>query len=240
MKFIFYGMLAVTFVACSNAKQTERSSTDSLHVSTADNHDFEETSAGEIVEGDSLANEIAKAVQELQTKFEIESNRTYTLTSNFAGYESSSTFTWYFDSLMNLRYYKGDWSMEGTSGSDTHYFEDDNLLASLSDEESGGIESTVIFTGLKPIYGFTKTTGDDGEDRYTYIDETKYNARNSSVMQSLTEIVEFVRNNIDSATVTENEISIHLENTVHYGEDFVETQDCLIGKALYDKLVKRP
>jgi len=199
-----------------------------------------ESGPAEIIEepeSDSLAVVIEKAIQDIEREFGSMTDY-YTISSRFDGYESGSESTWYFDKSLNLKYAKGSWDMEGTEGTYAYYFDGEDLLASIADDQyQEGSESTLIHKGFAPIFGFTRSNN-EGAEGVSYVYESAYTTSNKSAKEEFSKLLDLIRNNLDSAIVNDYEVSIHIENVVNYGIDVTQKEDYSISKVLFDKLIK--
>jgi hypothetical protein len=245
MKFIYLILVSLLF-SCSSSKQEDLSS-DSTQVDSIVSH--QETTAINTTDNnnivtddpiqDSVITTIINAYNETIVKFEQEKNQFYSASFNFIGYESGHSTTWYFDSLMNLKYCKGSWDMEGTGGSFAYYFDDENLIAAQVDDEGQvSSESKTIYTGTQPIYGFSITSGYEQENDTTYLYESGYSSINTEALEQFQKLLNYFSENNEKAIITEDAVIIEIENTVNYGGDFKEKESSDMSKPLYKKLIK--
>lgn len=245
MKFICLLLISLLLLNCSKTNSTtqeaDSTATDSLFETVINeeiSEDDETLAQYYSGEGDSLVNAIRIAVDELAQK--MEGDAPYTISARYSGYESGSESTWYFDSSMNLKYCKGSWDMEGTSGSYTYYFDGDDLMAySAEDLYQESSESTILHTSFKPTYGFS-TAGSEESTDTTMLYEEAYNSNNQSAREEFSKLLRLIRDNMDSATVSDQEVSIRIErvDSQNYGMDVTISENYSISKALFDNYIK--
>jgi hypothetical protein len=242
MKFITGALVAVglCLAGCSGNKSSESTSADSVAVVPADSTINTEENGSTAVENepklDSVSNAIALAINEISDR--LEGQEYQTIHTQFLDYEGQSESTWYFDASSKLKYCDGKWDGEGASGTYTHYFDGDDIVASsIEDEEQESSETTMIHIGFKPVYGYRTTTGLEAGDDLRHLDESGYNSINNSVKDQYSRLLGLIRTHLDSAVVNDQEVSIHIEIVVQHGVDFTQKEDYTISKALFDKLI---
>jgi hypothetical protein len=240
MKSFAVVLLSVVLTGCASSPphdDTFESGTDSLVVPTASTPDVAIDEGEDFSPSDSLASSIQGEVEALEK--EVKSKTYLTLHAHYLGYEADSDATWYFDSLLNIIFCDITWSMEGTSGSFTYYFEGDDILAGSETNSYNDYEELVwVNKHFKPAFGFSRTDGADTDDQINYLVKADYESKNSSVKNDYQKLLSRIREYEDSATETGDEISITIENVVSYGNDFTEKEEFTISKIIFDELIK--
>lgn len=247
MKFAYLLLAVSVLIQCTNSKTQETSKADSIFldsasVSYAEDGDDEVpfTEVPDEPEGDSLALAISNAVDSVSSVWSENIADYYSISSTFNGYENGWEATWYFDKSLKLKYYTGSWSSEGTEGKYSYYFDadEDLVAASTEDDYQEGYETTTLYTGFKPVYGFSKSATSEVEEAITYNYESAYNTMNSEAKSQYSKLINYIQANADSATFNGDEVNIHIESTSNYGFDFTSKEDYSISRKLFDKLIK--
>jgi hypothetical protein len=164
----------------------------------------------------------------------------YSLNATFSGYENGADATYYFDNQLQLSYCTVTWSMEGSSGTYSYFFQNDSLVAGREENQYNDFQELVlVHPGFRPIFGFSKTEGADSDSIPSYVSEEDYVTKNSDALNEFSRLLDRLRTYADSVTVGDNVITLHLENVVNYGEDFTETEDFRIDKPIFDLLIKQ-
>jgi hypothetical protein len=187
---------------------------------------------------DSLALVIRQRIEHTILELGPMNNTYYTIRARYSGYEYGADATWYFDSLLNLRYGEASWSSDAGEGEYKYFFKNDDLLAGTEENsDHSNVEKMFIHEGFKPCYGFSKTFGAE-DSTITFIYQPGYTSKNNNVKQDYTKLLTRLQQYRDSVSVGLDDVNLHIENVVNYGEDFTETEDYTISKILFDKLIK--
>jgi hypothetical protein len=245
MKFWFQFILgsAVFFYQCSTRKiQDDTSRNEDSVAPLIERYEDPESQnyATNAYEGsDSTLIAIDYGVEQIATDCEAKTVRS--LSASFSGYENSADATYYFDSLYALSYCTATWSSEGTSGNYAYYFRNDSLVAAKEDNfYNDSNETIMLVTGFTPLYGYTRNDGTDVQEdaRIRYLRVDDYNSKQKDVTSEFSRLINRIRDNQDSVSITDELVTIHIENIVNYGEDFIETEHFEIDKDIFDALIK--
>jgi hypothetical protein len=239
-------ILLFVIAACSSPRTQDGSLTPSDTTSLAeadtaseynDNTEYADEVVEEEIADDTLASAFQTAIDETAT--ELTTASVYTLTASFSGYESGTDAEYHFDEDMSLAYCNVTWSMEGSSGSYTYYFTNDELVAGEEQNSYNDYEETVLLhRKFKPSYGFTTTNGTEDDSNHTILGEADYISRNTDSHNELDRILSRIREYQDSVSIEDDVYTIRIENIVNYGEDFTETEQFKISKKLFDAWIK--
>lgn len=232
-------ILLILLAHCSTRKMQESSVPNSD--STLATYTEFDSASGEFNDdsenNDSLLTSIGNAVDDIASAAKEKS--LYSLRGTFAGHENSADATYFFDATMSLTYCTVKWGSEMTSGSFEYYFINDSLVAGLEENAYNDFEESVtLHTKFHPIYGYSTTNGTEDDSGVTYLGEADYYSRNSDSLQEYNRLLNRIREYQDSVSTDGEYITIHLENVVNYGEDFLETEDFRISKSVFENIIK--
>jgi hypothetical protein len=142
-----------------------------------------------------------------------------TISIEFAGYESGSNETLYYDSLGVVCGYHLTWDMEGTSGEEFYWFEQGQL-----------------------VYVYKETLGQTDEPDIVFLNNYENPGEIQKYTQEIPNTEERIRQILidypDSVIENEYSVTISLEETKNYGFDFIEKTEISIDKSLYDQILK--
>jgi len=126
--------------------------------------------------------------------------------------------------------------MEGSSGSYSYYFENENLVAGKEDNSYNAYDENTIFCkGLSPFVGLTSTAGETETDPVP-LTESAFLTKNKDALNEYHRLLSQIAEYSGEATTDGSHTNIHIENIVNYGEDYTETEDFEISTPLYDAL----
>jgi hypothetical protein len=187
---------------------------------------------------DQLSDSLQESVQNLVAALRDKpGTTTYYINASVSGYEHSFDATYYFDSLLSLTSCSISWSMEGTSGSGEYYFIEEELAGGEEKIYYNDSEEEIWIYKSPEHYGFTRTMGTDS-DSVNPLGESEYNEKRNEIWNDFEKLLSRVRENEDAVGIGEKRVTIHLENVVEYGEEFIETEDYDMDRVVYDQLVK--
>jgi hypothetical protein len=139
-----------------------------------------------------------------------------TISIEFAGYESGSNESLYYDSLGIVCGYHVTWDMEGTSGEEFYWYE----LGQL-------------------VYVYKETLGQADEPNIVFLNNYENPGEIQKYTQEIPNAEERIRqiliDNPDSVIENEYSVTISLEETKNYGFDFIEKTEISIDKTLFDQ-----
>lgn len=240
MKLIYFTVIGLLLMQCTNTNK-ENNSIDSTINKQDSSTTLLRRNSSTLQSGsskDSLATSIENKIQELSSITQSKLSDYYTITTNYTGYEAGSRYTWYFDKSFHLTYCKGNWDAESFGGTNLYYFENDHLLAALTEEfEQEEGKTTVIHKGFKPVYGYV--TSSEQKESITYLDETGYTAADTAARKQFSDLMKLLRENTGMAVIKDNEVSIHIENKVNYGTEFTEEENYSMSKTLFEAVIKK-
>lgn len=168
---------------------------------------------------------------------ELETQSVYKLSVSFSGYENSSDATYYFDSLYNLLYSETSWSMEGTSGTYVSYFQNDLLAASREINSYNTYDEEVILCPHDGLYGDRTVSGDgDAAFQNPTIDNDYFKSKQAEVINEFNRIKDRVSEYANEATKESEVTKIRIENSINYGQDYLETETFEIDTPLFEAL----
>jgi hypothetical protein len=242
MKLIPLSAFCLFLTSCSvNSSPTdaETRSEDSVTVAETDSVALDNGENYTEKNSDSLTLVIQQGIAHTALELGPMHNSYYTITARYSGYEYGADATWYFDSLLNLTYGEVSWSSDAGEGEYKYFFENDDLLAGTEENsDHSSVEKVFIHKRSKPYYGVSKTYGAEGDSTATFIYEPSYTSKNSSVKHDYAKLLTRLQQYRDSVSVGLDDVTLHIENVVNYGEDFTETEDYNISKILFDKLIR--
>jgi hypothetical protein len=168
-------------------------------------------------------NSYKKSVDESRdTLFEVKmSNRQY---------EATSEITWYFDKDINAIYFSISWSAEGNEGSTERFVKDGNLMCSNVSENSTYETWCQSTGGIR-----TNVDDESGDETKTYLDNVYGNAQSIRLQEDLTALSAFLRE-AELVSDEDNIVTLKIEKTVNYGEEFTESAEMKIHKKVYEAL----
>jgi hypothetical protein len=222
----------------NNRDETSLADTTSLPPSEVTNETtpaFEEVAMD--VEDDSMKLEINNGIEDIASL--CKNRSVHTLSGSFSGYESSADATYYFDSLFSLTYCTVNWGSEGTSGNYTYYFRNDSLIAGMEENYYNDSEEVIyVYTGSAPVFGYSKSNSPDTDESVTYMSEKDYNSKNADAVNELNRLIGRISEYQDSVSVSGKLVTLRIENTVNYGEDFTETENFDMSQEIFDNLIR--
>jgi len=239
-RLIYITIIAALHFSCS---------TGSSHVASSEAINEDTLTVDDIVESgdDSVASEEGFGenvlVEEINAKIDSVSSSYsdkgfYTIYSSFSGYESGAEGKWVVDEDLQLQYCEISWSMEGTSGSQTYYFFEDDVLAGEEETFYNAYEENVkIYNHVGSAYGFSRTNGLETDSIINIIAEDDYVNKNEGVLEEFGRLLGRIVELQDSVIENENDVSIHSERIVNYGEDFTESEDYRINKMIFKNIL---
>ncbi|MEX1240744.1 MAG: hypothetical protein WEB30_13545 [Cyclobacteriaceae bacterium] len=242
MKALLLSLVITAIASCStNTSQVSSQELPASDPFSADSLSSEPEEAWIATEEDpdALMEAIQLEIEKTSSGFDETGAKEYTILSSFKGYENTSEGIWILDSLLNLEFCEVDWGMEGSSGSYTYYFSDENILAAEEQNYYNDYEETVwIHSKFKPIFGFSKTNGTENDSIPYFFQEAEYISKNEQAKQDFSRLLLRIRELQDSLSSNGDEIIIVTENVVDYGEDFTETEKYVLSKTLFNIMVK--
>jgi hypothetical protein len=229
--------LSLVFVfACSTKGIHETATPGSSIDSTGITEAYDEPP--EFPDMDTMALAFETAIDDIANRWKEHS--AYSLDASFSGYETGADATYYFTKDLQLSYCMVTWSMEGTSGTYSYFFQNDSLVAGREENQYNDFQEVVlIHPGFRPIFGFSKTEGADADSIPSYISEEDYVTKNSNALNEFSRLLDRLRAYADSVTVGDHVVTLHLENIVNYGQEFTETEDFRIDKPVFDLLIRQ-
>jgi hypothetical protein len=180
-----------------------------------------------------LEDAISKLADAMETKM------VYKISATFSGYENGVDANYYYDSLLNLTYCTVSWSSEGTSGNYTYYFHNNSLIASRENNYYNDSEElTLMHSQFKPTFGTSLAIDTADVLHRTLLGAADYNEKNSSAISEYDRLINRIKLYQDSASVNTETVTLQIQNTVNYGEDFTEQEDFEISRKVFDTLIK--
>lgn len=203
--------------------------TDSADIDTYDNIDSDPDD-GELVQ------QINDGADSITSAYS--SEKFYTIYSSFSGYETGADAKWVVNDDIELQYCEITWSMEGTSGSQTYYFSNEQIVAGDEENFYNDYEELVkIYKQVGTVYGYSRTNGTESDSVINFLQEGDYASKNEEAKSHFTKLLNRILELQDSVIENENDVTIRVENIVNYGEDFTETEEYRINKKVYKSLI---
>ena len=163
----------------------------------------------------------------------------YTLSAQVSGYESGSDATYHYDSAVSLRYVVVQWDMEGSSGSYTYYFNNDQLIAGREENSYNDYEEIVAFhSRFRPVSGYSLTNGTEDDSQPGYLSEGDFILKQVDAINEYQRLLARISELRDSVAQKGDEFVFRTEKVVNYGEDFTEKEEYRMSRAVYEKLFK--
>jgi len=236
MKTFLWFLLVPAIVGCSTG--ATQVSTRELPAKDSSSVPSEETSGKAEEDPDAMREAIQAEIEQTASDFDETLARDYTIYSTYQGYENSSDGKWCMDSLLNPRFCEVNWNMEGTSGSYSFYFDDEDVLAGEERNSYNDYEEKVwIHTKFKPTYGFSATEGTENDSIPYFLQEADYFSKNDRAKEEFAKLILRIRELRDSVAMDDQEVTIRVQTTVNYGEDFTETEEYTLHQKLFDLIV---
>jgi hypothetical protein len=229
------------FIHCSQQKnQDEASQLDTTSLPPSEITDVTTPVFEEVAmegEGDSLKFVIDNGIEDIASICRDRS--VHTLSGSFSGYESSADATYYFDSLFSLTYCTVTWGSEGSSGNYSYYFRNDSLIAGKEENYYNDSEEFIyVYTRSAPVFGYSKSNSSESEESVAYLSQKDYSSKNADAANELNRLIGRISEYQDSVSVSGKLVTLRIENTVNYGEDFTETENFDMSQEIFDNLIR--